>query len=148
MDRGDEVRMHQTGALPLTGRIVALGRDYVVLRPPGPTEPERHVKLPVEGASGPQLCIEIIPRTGSDTSEASASDNPPTFQAVLQQYDFHQQTDPLRTVELGTTLRPNGVRCTLVAHAGDHLVVRLPEGHELLVPIVVITHIAWGPSDR
>jgi len=149
MARGDEVVVHLAAARPLTGEITAVGQDYVAVRPTGSTGRERHIRLPVVDASAsPQLCIEIRPRQATRRTESSSEPSPPTFQGVLQQYDFHQQADPLRSVEVGTTLQPDPVRCTLLAHAGDHLVVKLSEGHEMLVPVGMVTYIAWAPSER
>lgn len=149
MARGDEVVVHLAAARPLTGQITAVGQDYVAVRPTSSAHMERHIQLPVADApTSAQLCFEIRPGQATRSTESSFEPSPPTFQGVLQQYDFHQQADPLRSVEIGTTLQADPVRCTLLAHAGDHLVVKLPEGHEMLVPVRVVTYIAWASSER
>lgn len=146
MHHGDHIAVHLPGSRTIAGHLVATGGDYALVRAPHP--PHREYGIRLAGAAtgpytGPQLSIEVIP--GDPSAPApERRDVPPTFQALLQQYDFHQQANPRRQVEIGTTLHPRGLRCTLQAHAGDHLCIHDADGRTHLIPTATLIYIAWA----
>ena len=153
MHRGDHVTLTLPGDRVLSGRIVATGRDYAVLRTN--QRPSRDFAVRLADAdrrragdpyAGPQVLIALA--EGAPIEDPVESlDAPATFQALLHQYDFEQQADPGREVELGTTFHPRGLVCRLRAHAWDHLYVVHDNGTSVLIPVAALTYIAWTPHD-
>ena len=87
--------------------------------------------------------------TAGEPAEEPAGnlETPATFQALVHQYDFEQQANPGREVELGTTFHPRGLSCRLRAHAWDHLYVLQADGARVLIPVGALTYIAWISHD-
>ena len=153
MQRGDHVTITLPGNRVLSGRIVATGRDYALLRTDHRpsrnfavrlTDPDR--RRAGDPYAGPQLLVAVTEGTPTD-GPVESPDAPATFQALLHQYDFEQQADLRREVELGTTLHPRGIVCRLRAHAWDHLYVLQADGARALIPVAALTYIAWTSDD-
>ena len=150
MHRGDHVTITLPGDRVLSGRIVATGRDYALLRTD--QRPSRDFAVRLADAdrrragdpyAGPQLLVAVTEGTPTD-GPVESPDAPATFQALLHQYDFEQQADLGRKVELGTTLHPRGLVGRLRAHAWDHLYVTDATSSHLFVPVGAVTYIAWS----
>ena len=150
MRRGSRITVHLPGGRTLTGHVTACGRDYALLRQDH--QPPREVAVRLadhiginEGDpyTGPHLFIVIDEARRATTPPRPLAEPPATFQAILHQYDFAQQAEPLREIELGTLFHPQGLICHLRAHAWDHLYVEDRNHHQLLIPATTVTYIAW-----
>ena len=153
MNRGDHVTITLPGDRVLSGRIIATGRDYALLRTD--QRPSRDFAVRLADAdrrragdpyAGPELLVAITEGTTTD-GPVDSLDAPETFQALLHQCDFEQQASPGREVELGTTFHSRGLICRVRAHAWDHLYVHEGNGSDVLVPVGAVMYIAWRSRD-
>lgn len=144
MRRGDEVAVHLPGRRTLTSHVMATGRDYAIIEECNPPRREYGVRL-IGDPAGPPLHFLELKGGGKERRDDSPREAPPTFQALLQQYDFQQHVDPDRHVELDTTFEPHRVRGTLLALAPDHLYIRdHAAARELLIPTTAVACITWA----
>lgn len=153
MSRGDHVTITLPGDRVLSGRIVATGRDYALLRTDQRPSRDFAVRLADpdrrragDPYAGPQFLVAITEGTPAK-DPVETLDAPATFQALLHQYDFEQQADPGRAIELGTTFHPRGLVCRLRAHAWDHLYVLDDNDTSVLIPVTALTYIALPSHD-
>lgn len=153
MHRGDEVAFHFPAPRTLRGYILSVGRDYATLREAAAPHREYAIRLPRRGLaadsdaySAPHVAFEVLRRASHVWGE-----NPeimcPTFQAVLQEFDFTQQAAPHRLAELATTFHVEPWLGTFQAHTGDHVYLRSRDGRELFIPASTIASVAWARSE-
>ena len=146
MRRGDRVAVHLHPGRVVEGVVVDAGRDYATVE-----TARQRVAVRIGAVSrdavinpyeGPQLLIEIRERLPAGGAEASKPSS--TFRSVLQRYEFEQQLDERRRVEIGITRRLDPLIARLLALATDHLYVRDRDDVEVFIPTSAITYITWA----